>query len=130
MKDEDMRRNPESIKKWNNTVTKALNVAKEHKLANGKYIILENFFELTENANAELIPNGVCPFLGQEAWFNTRGDFSPCCAPDNLRKGLEISGNINEKNFFEIWNNPAYKELCKNYRDNELCKKCNMRRMA
>jgi radical SAM protein with 4Fe4S-binding SPASM domain len=124
MKNENMRRNSDSIKKWNCAVAKTLEIA------NGKNIILENIFELNENAGDELIQDSGCPFLGQEAWFNTKGDFNPCCAPNDLRKGLGNFGNINEKTFFEIWNSREYKELCENYKNIELCKKCNMRRIV
>lgn len=122
MKNENMRRNSDSIKKWNEAVIKTLEVTK------GKNIVLENIFELKEYANDELIQDSICPFLGQEAWFNTEGDFSPCCAPDELRKTLGSFGNINKQNFFEIWESIEYKKLCENYNNIQLCKKCNMRR--
>jgi MoaA/NifB/PqqE/SkfB family radical SAM enzyme len=122
MKNENMRRNSDSIKRWNDVVKKTLEVA------NGKNIVLQNIFEIKESTDGELIQNSICPFLEQEAWFNTDGDFSPCCAPDELRKTLGKFGNITEKTFFEIWESREYKKLCENYKTIMLCKKCNMRR--
>lgn len=122
MKNENMRRNSNSIKRWNKAVRKV------SEITNGKNIILQNIFKLDENTTGELMQNSICPFLGQEAWLNTEGEFSPCCAPDELRKTLGKFGNIAEKDFFEIWESKEYKELCKNYGMIELCKKCNMRR--
>ena len=130
MRDENMRRNTESIKRWNVAVEKTLEIAEKHRLANGKSIILENIFYLKENANEELVQNSICPFLGQEAWFNTKGEFSPCCAPDEQRKMLGVFGNINAKSFSDIWESEQYTELARNYKGNSLCKTCNMRRKA
>ena len=128
MKDENMRRNPDSVKRWNEAVKKARETAERHKLANGKNIILENIGELEESAGGDPPQNSVCPFLGREAWFNTAGEFSPCCAPDEKRKTLGFFGGINEKSFTEIWESEQYAELVGNYKNNPLCKTCNMRR--
>lgn len=128
MRDENMRRNPGSIKRWNEAVKKASDTAEKYKLADGRNIILENIRELDGDADGELVQDGVCPFLGREAWFNTRGEFSPCCAPDELRKTLGSFGNVNERSFTEIWESVQYKGLAENYKDYPLCKTCNMRR--
>jgi len=130
MKNENMRRNKDSINRWNNAVKKTLEIANKYKLSNGNDIILENIFELKENTTEELVQDSICPFLGREAWFNTKGEFNPCCAPDELRKKLGNFGNIIEKKFFDIWEGREYMELCKNYKNFELCKKCNMRRQC
>jgi len=128
MSEENMRRSPDSVKRWNEAVKKALRAAEEYKLADGRSVILENIRELDYDAGGELVQNGVCPFLGQEAWFNTKGEFAPCCAPDELRKTLGDFGNINEKSFADIWESAQYKKLIENYNNNPLCKTCNMRR--
>jgi len=128
MKDENMRRNSDSIKRWNEAVKKTLEIAKKHKSANEKNIVLENIFYLKESASDEHVQNSICPFLGQEAWFNTRGEFCPCCAPDEKRKTLGNFGGINEKSFAEIWESEQYAELVRNYKNNPICKTCNMRR--
>ena len=50
-------------------------------------IKLENFTILDSGgATEDLAPGGSCPFLGKEAWVNQEGKFSPCCAPDELKK--------------------------------------------
>ena len=128
MQDDNMRRNPDSVKRWNSAVIKALEAVDKYRFANGNKILLENIFELKPGADATLAENSVCPFLGQEAWINTKGEFAPCCAPDELRRTLGDFGCVNEKGFFEIWNSKEYMELCENYKNIDLCKKCNMRK--
>ncbi|MDF3047870.1 MAG: radical protein [Candidatus Midichloriaceae bacterium] len=128
IKNQSMRRSKESIAKWNQIVHKVLEIANNKKLKNGKLITLENISFLDENAVHDLAPGGLCPFLGKEAWINTEGVFSPCCAPDNLRKSLGNFGNINEQSLQEIWSSSAYNDLRKTYLSKELCKGCNMRK--
>lgn len=128
IKDQSMRRSKEAIKRWNQEVSKVFELRDNKKLPNGKIISLENITLLDENAVNDLAPGGECPFLGQEAWVNTEGQFNPCCAPDNLRKSLGNFGNLNEKTLQEIWLSNEYKDLCKNYLSKDLCKSCNMRK--
>lgn len=75
-----------------------------------------------------MAPGGQCPFLGKEAWINNEGKFSPCCAPDELRKTLGNFGNVNEVKLEEIWQSSEYLSLQKNYLNYKLCKTCNMRK--
>lgn len=128
IKDQSMRRNKESIKKWNQEVRKVFEITKIKKLPNGKSITLENISLLDENAVSDLAPGGPCPFLGKEAWVNTEGQFSPCCAPDNLRKGLGNFGNLKEKTLEQIWTSSEYNDLRESYLSKDLCKRCNMRK--
>lgn len=128
IKDQSMRRSKESIKKWNQEVSKVFEIISNKKLPNGKTITLENITLLDENAVDDLAPGGACPFLGQEAWVNTEGQFNPCCAPNDLRKSLGDFGNLKEKTLQQIWSSNEYQDLCKNYFSKDLCKSCNMRK--
>lgn len=128
IKDQSMRRNPAAIKRWNLAVQEAQKVAAENKLPNGKSVLLENIFELDENASDDLAPGGPCPFLGQEAWVSALGRFDPCCAPDAQRRTLGEFGNLHASDFSEIWNGEEYKDLRKTYRNRNLCLSCNMRK--
>ena len=128
IKDISMRRSAESIKLWNEMVTKALKIANDHKLKNGKNIILENISILEDGAQQNIDKNAVCPFLNKEAWVNTEGRFSPCCAPDEERKKLGEFGNLYETSLEEIWQSKNYNDLQKNYMNNPLCIGCNMRK--
>lgn len=128
IKDLSMRRNKDSIRRWNIEVKKLFKLQDEKLLPNGNKIKLENFTMLDEDAEDDLAPGGPCPFLGKEAWVNNEGKFSPCCAPDKLRNTLGNFGNVNETNIYEIWNGEEYKNLQKNYLNHELCKTCNMRK--
>jgi len=123
-----MRRDTDAIRRWNREVKKAQEVAVQFPLPNGRNILLENIFELDEQADSDLAPGGPCPFLGQEAWINTEGKFSPCCAPDKLRATLGDFGNLKERAMEEIWQSAAYQGLRKNYRSQALCLGCNMRK--
>ena len=124
-----MRRNPEAIQRWNEAVSKAQAVAKTRPLANGKFIKLENIYPLTSEANQELLPGAVCPFLGQEAWVATDGRFSPCCAPDKLRRQLGDFGKLTERSLTDIWQDSDYQRLQQTYLQHEVCKHCNMRKL-
>lgn len=125
-----MRRSAESIARWNQAVIAAEKARDDTLLPNGKKIVLANIYQLEENANENLLPEGICPFLGQEAWVSTEGRFSPCCAPDKLRRKLGDFGNINNRSMTEIWSDDAYKILQKNYMQHDVCKQCNMRKLV
>jgi MoaA/NifB/PqqE/SkfB family radical SAM enzyme len=124
-----MRRSPEAITKWNRAVEEAHGAAEAHRLRTGKKVLLENIFPLNPSSD-EISADGVCPFLGREAWVSAEGRFNPCCAPDNLRRTLGEFGNLTEKGMTEIWTGPEYQHLRETYLANSLCKTCNMRRPA
>lgn len=128
IKDLSMRRNKDSIRRWNIEVQRLFKLRDTKLLPNGKKIKLENFTILDETAEDDIAPGGSCPFLGKEAWVNNEGKFSPCCAPDELRDQLGNFGNLNEQSMSDIWNSDKYKELQKNYLKFDLCKSCNMKK--
>ncbi len=123
-----MRRNKETIVRWNQAVIQAQAIANTQRLPNNKFIKLENIYSLDEHAVQDLTPGGECPFLGKEAWVATDGRFSPCCAPDKERRKLGDFGSLANKTLNEIWNSPQYQDLCKNYMKHEVCQGCNMRK--
>lgn len=123
-----LRRNAASIARWNDSVLKVRKIATENLLPNGKNISLINFDILDDNTTQNLMPEWVCPFLGEEAWIAPNGRFSPCCAPEALRRQLGSFGNVNERNIMTIWHDKHYQSLVKNYMQNNLCVTCNMRR--
>jgi len=136
IKDENLRRNKNSIRRWNDVSDQCHRIADANLLPNGKRIRLDNFFPLPESAAADaegganpIDPEAVCPFLGQEAWVNNAGRFDPCCAPDEERKGLGHFGSVSEEGgLLAKWNSERYRDLVKNYASNKLCQGCNMRR--
>lgn len=123
-----MRHNPEAIARWNIAAREALDVAATHLLPNGKHILLENIYPLEDSASVNLVSDGVCPFLGKEAWVDTTGRFNPCCAPDQERLSLGEFGNLNNNTIEEIWQGSAYQDLRQNYLKHPLCISCNMRK--
>lgn len=127
IKSMSMRRDKESIHKWNNVVQEAQKIATAKPLSNGKYIKLQNIYPLPERGEIHVIEDGYCPFLGKEAWVNTEGKFSPCCAPDKERDKLGDFGNLYKTSLQDIWRGAAYNALRKNYRAHPLCKGCNMK---
>ena len=127
---QSMRRSREAIARWNDMVDSAYDVAERHRLPNGDRVLLENIFRLDENGEADIAPDGVCPFLGQEAWVASDGRFNPCCAPDVLRRTLGYFGNVNSTSLYDIWESSEYTDLQANYMENALCRGCNMRRPA
>ncbi len=123
-----MRRSKEAIARWNVAVARALELAQNSLLPNGKQISLENINFLHERAVQDLAPGGTCPFLNKEAWVNTEGKFSPCCAPDEERDKLGDFGNLYETSLANIWQSKTYKDLQKNYIHHPLCVSCNMKK--
>ncbi len=128
IKNLSMRRSADSIERWNIEVKRLYKLRDRMLLPNGQKIKLENFTILDSGGVEDLAPGGSCPFLGKEAWVNQEGKFSPCCAPDELRKQLGDFGNVNEVKLEEIWQGAEYKKLQKNYLNYDLCKTCNMRK--
>ncbi len=127
IKDQSMRKDYESIAQWNKIVDEMQIAAEKYRKPNGEKIILDNIYKLDEKSTERLLENSVCPFLTKEAWVAWDGRFNPCCAPDNERKKLGYFGNLKEQSLKEIWFGEKYLELVKNYKNNELCKNCNMR---
>ena len=128
MRRQSMRRSPDAIARWNAIVDSAYEMVERHRLPNGNRVLLENIFRLDENGEGDIAPDGVCPFLGQEAWVASDGRFNPCCAPDVLRRTLGYFGNVNSTNLYDIWEGTEYRNLEANYMENALCQGCNMRR--
>jgi len=122
-----MRRNSESIAKWNDIVKEVIKRNEKLKSKYNREVILENIYEIKSNRK-EILEDSICPFLGKEAWIDSNGKFNPCCAPNELRKQLGDFGNINEITLTEIWESEAYNELCSNYKKIELCRTCNMKK--
>ncbi|MBS0616196.1 MAG: glycosyltransferase [Verrucomicrobia bacterium] len=128
MESQSMRRNKEAIRKWNIAVEEAYSVAENLRLPSGEKILLENIFPLSEDATEEILPEGVCPFLGKEAWVSAEGRFGPCCAPNEQRKTLGDFGNLYDRSIAEIFASPQYLKLQENYLQYPVCKGCNMRK--
>ncbi|MEE9378375.1 MAG: radical SAM protein [Candidatus Lokiarchaeia archaeon] len=129
LSDESLRRDDESIRRWNQIVKKLYNLAERKSLKNGQKIKLENIYELNNLENKEIVPNNwICPFLGREAWIAWDGTFNVCCAPNELRKTLGIFGSVQENDFIDLWNKSEYNSLISNWGKYEVCSKCNMRK--
>ena len=126
---QSLRKDKESIRKWNKIVEKIYKIAKTERLKRGKKIKLANIYPIPYNTKNIIIPeNYICPFLGREAWIAWDGTFNVCCAPDNLRKTLGNLGNVKNRNFTDLWNSQKYTALVKNWGNYEVCKICNMRK--
>ena len=123
-----MRRDASAIDRWNAIVDAAHEAVELNRLPDGGQVLLENIFKLDPEDNGAITPGAECPFLGQEAWVASDGRFTPCCAPDALRRTLGDFGNLNEVSLYNIWKSDAYRSLQANYRGNALCRGCNMRR--
>lgn len=128
MENESMRRSHEAIQKWNDIARLSQEAAEKYRLPDGEKVLLENIYELDERATEELLAEGTCPFLGQEAWVSAEGRFNPCCAPDEDRRKLGDFGTLKNQSIGDIWRSKAYHNLQKKYLQNEVCKRCNMRK--
>ena len=108
----------ESVQEWN-ALTERL---KQYQ----PYIVLENFTPL--DSDMQGTQKGDCPFLGRELWINYRGDISVCCAPDKERATLGDFGNLTKQNLSDVLTSNAYRKLCRDYKEREVCKQCLMRK--
>lgn len=125
-----MRRSQESVERWNQIVESTEQAATEHRLPNGRMVLLENVHRLDPENPADIAPGGPCPFLGEEAWVSAEGRFNPCCAPDAQRRTLGEFGYVTERTLTEIWTGHEYSRLRENYREHRLCAGCNMRKLT
>lgn len=125
-----MRRDADAVRRWNEAVRRAHAAAEVHRLPDGRRVLLENLFELGEEAAGDQTPGGTCPFLGQEAWINAAGRFDPCCAPDAERRALGSFGAVQDQGLAAIWQGTPYRALVAGYRTRDLCRTCTMRRPA
>lgn len=123
-----MKADSSSIKKWNAYVEEAYNAANEHRRPNGEKVLLENIYALEEMEKKEVPKSYGCPFLKKEIWISATGKISPCCAPDKERDKLGDFGNIQDQTLQEIISGDSYQDLVANYKDQNLCKTCNMRK--
>lgn len=122
-----LRRNIDTITRWNRCVAICTDIANNEKRPNGKSIKLEHFFPLSVEKPDDIAPGGECPFIGKEAWVDHSGRFNVCCAPDAQRRALGDFGNLNILTLDEIWNSAPYKAFMESYMRHPLCKSCNMR---
>ncbi|MFT6914784.1 MAG: MoaA/NifB/PqqE/SkfB family radical SAM enzyme [Motiliproteus sp.] len=125
---ESLRNDIRYAARWNEIVIHCKKRVAEHHEAGGKLFRLDNFFELTLDNLDDIVPDGTCPFLGQEIWVDPTGRLNVCCAPDQQRKTLGDFGYLTDSSLASLVQSPAYVELTQQYQQNPLCKKCNMRR--
>jgi len=124
-----MRRDKRAIGRWNSVVEEVERATERYVKADGRKVVVEGTFRLDPDSD-EIVPDGQCPFLGQEAWVASDGRFNPCCAPDTARRTLGEFGNLYQSRLIEIWRGSEYLNLVRSYRDRPLCRSCNMRRRS
>jgi MoaA/NifB/PqqE/SkfB family radical SAM enzyme len=129
--DEDLRRSPDSRRRWNEAVAACTTAASQASRDRGRGLLLDNFTPLPE-ASLDIVPKEwECPFLGREAWVNSSGRFDPCCAPDVERQSLGHFGFVTaEGGLARLWESAHYREFVRNYPKRSLCQRCTMRRPA
>ena len=126
---QSLRRNKDSINRWNSMVEILHDIAKNTHLSNGKKIKLDNVYKITNDDESSIVPDQwKCPFLGKEAWIAWDGTFNVCCSPDALRKKFGYFGNVKDDDFIELWKGKRYSEFIKRWGASDVCGKCNMRR--
>lgn len=125
---QSMLRNRNSRSRWNAVAREAEGLAHSLPTRWGRPVRLENAGEVPVEASSATGLETFCPFLGREAWIDTTGRFSPCCAPDALRRELGDFGTVLERPLADIWTGARYRDLVMNYRQQPLCGRCPLRR--
>lgn len=128
IKNLSMKASPESVALWNAYVAQAFETQEKFRKSNGEKVILENIIPLQEKEKKEIPYDYECPFLEKELWISPTGNISPCCAPDEQRKTLGFFGNFENTKIKDVLKSAQYQYLVQNYKNVELCKKCNMRK--
>jgi glycosyltransferase involved in cell wall biosynthesis/MoaA/NifB/PqqE/SkfB family radical SAM enzyme len=128
MADQSMRRSPQAAERWNQAVRQAHEAADQHRLADGRKVLLENVEPLPAHQPLSAAAKGDCPFLMQEAWVSADGRFSPCCAPDAERRSLGDFGDLHSQTLSNIWRSDVYEALSRDYASRALCGQCTMRK--
>jgi glycosyltransferase involved in cell wall biosynthesis/MoaA/NifB/PqqE/SkfB family radical SAM enzyme len=128
IKDLSMKARPGSRNQWNRFVKEAHQVCEEYRKPNGEKVLLENIIPIQEATNQDVPESYECPFLGKELWVSATGKYSPCCAPDELRKSLGDFGTTDMYSLQEVFRSPQYRNLVQNYKSMPLCQTCNMRK--
>lgn len=122
-----LRRSAGSIRLWNEAVRACHRAAEEARRTRGRELQLQNLVELEPDPRHPA-PLGACPFLGREAWVTVDGRFAPCPSP--RRERLGEMGSLEERTLGEIWESDGYRELCRSYAANPVCRECNLRRVG
>lgn len=92
-------------------------------------INLVNFEKIESKNGSNAIPHNYdCPFLANELWISHNGDFNVCCAPSEKRKTLGDWGNIKNKTIDKLFNSLEYLNLQQNYKQQNICKICTLRK--
>ena len=130
IKELNFKRDTDSIKRWNTFVDEAHTAKENYLKPNGEKIILENIIHLTPNENKAVPEEYVCPFLNKELWISATGKYSPCCAPDKMRQALGDFGNFQNQSIQTVVEGTPYQSLLNNFKSQDLCKTCNMRKPA
>lgn len=122
------RQDNESVKQWNEIAERCLHLCEDLYKKEGKRVILENIIPLRQDGRYEVPDEYECPFLGRELWISAEGKISPCCAPDEKRDTLGYFGNIKMNSLNNVIHSAEYQNLQKNYKSENLCRMCTMRK--
>jgi MoaA/NifB/PqqE/SkfB family radical SAM enzyme len=125
---QSLRKDVKYARRWNEIVGLCEQIVREHNASSDRKLRLDNFLRLELENLDDISPTGTCPFLNKEIWVDPTGRFNVCCAPDQERRALGDFGNLNNSNVKDIIEGNDYQTLVANYREQPLCKSCNMRR--
>ncbi|GHV34504.1 hypothetical protein FACS1894178_2130 [Bacteroidia bacterium] len=128
IENQSMKATKASVAQWNEYVKQAYAAQEQYRKPNGEKVLLENIILLSKNEESEVPEIYKCPFLKKELWISATGKVSPCCAPDNLRQSLGDFGNIEKMSLTEVLASKNYRNLVENYKKQDLCRMCNMRK--
>ena len=122
VKDESLQNSTKKINEWNSFIDKIEKYKNDINLVNFEKLELQN--------NTNNVPeNYGCPFLGEELWIDYNGDFNVCCAPSEKRVSLGSWGNIQNRKIVDVFNSKEYQNLMLNYKNEDICKICSLRRV-
>jgi len=119
-----VKRTPEARALFNDMIARAHAAGQAIAAQRGIAIELSNFIPLTAT-----LRRGSCPYVGNEAWIDAQGGFSPCCLPESLRRRLGAFGNVTVGGLLPLWRGSAYRKFCASYQSHAVCSECEKRRV-
>jgi MoaA/NifB/PqqE/SkfB family radical SAM enzyme len=124
-----LRRNPETIARWNAAAAAAHAAAASEPLASGRPVVLQNAVPLAPDPAAPA-PLGPCPFAGREAWIHRDGRFAPCPHPAAVEGALGDFGSVAETPLGRLWSSEPFRAFLAAHLSHPLCRACAFRRVG
>ena len=119
-----LRHSPQAVRRWNEAVRTAHDVAATTTRRGGGEVVLQGFEELPETGAPQ---KGECPFAGREAWVEVDGAYLPCPSPAARAGRLGHLGSLRESTLAAAWGAPPWRGVGDGWAALAPCQDCAFR---